>query len=263
MRRSTIWSVDSEKQVREGPLSWVRNSRVSLRFIAAAALLATAGAAAADILVVRSSGPSAKSYPPGKRLPESARITLKAADQLTVLDGRGTRTIRGPGTFTAGTARVAAAAAPAPAPGQRRARIGAVRGPGSTELRPPTIWHVDVSKSSAVCLADLSPPTLWRSDPAEALTLKVSGAGGAAHEIDWAAGDSTVAWPAELPVADGAAYRLSGKEGGEAVALTFRTLPQKPGGLEDMASSLIRNGCTAQLDLLIETVRLPDEAPAG
>ncbi|MEO7178433.1 MAG: hypothetical protein ABIW83_06285, partial [Allosphingosinicella sp.] len=82
-------------------MSWGPSKGVG-RPLLAAALLITASAATADILVVRSSGPSAKSFPPGRRLPESARISLKTSDQLIVLDGRGTRIIRGPGTFTAG-----------------------------------------------------------------------------------------------------------------------------------------------------------------
>ena len=34
-------------------------------------------------------------------------------------------------------------------------------------------------------------------------------------------------------------------------------------GLEDLASLLIKNNCGAQLDLLIETVAVPDAAPAN
>jgi hypothetical protein len=34
-------------------------------------------------------------------------------------------------------------------------------------------------------------------------------------------------------------------------------------GLEDMAQSLIKAGCNAQLDLLIQTVALPDGNPKG
>jgi hypothetical protein len=40
--------------------------------------------------------------------------------------------------------------------------------------------------------------------------------------------------------------------------LRFRTMPAAPAGLEDMAQTLIRNRCEAQLDLFIETVKLPE-----
>jgi hypothetical protein len=241
-------------------LSWLASS-FTLRHFAAAALLVTATAAAADILVVRSTGPSAKSFPPGKRLPENALLTLKASDQLVVLDGRGTRTLRGPGTFTAGAASAGRVASAAPVM-QRRARIGAVRGPGDGALRPPSIWHADVTRSANVCVAQSGALTLWRAEAAAPLTLSVSRVGGGpARQLSWEAGASTLPWPPDLVLADGAQYRLSWPGAAAPTTLTFRTLPQKPAGLEDMASSLIRNECAAQLDLLIETVRLPDEIP--
>lgn len=236
-------------------MSW-GPSRAVARPLLAAALLLTASAAAADILVVRSSGPSAKSFPPGKRLPESARISLKASDQLVVLDGRGTRIIRGPGIFTAGAPAVGRIASAAPAV-QRRARIGAVRGVESGELRPPSIWHVDVARSSNFCVADPSKVTLWRADVAAALTLNIGGAGGRAKQLSWQPGSSTLAWPSDLPVGDGAEYRLSWSGGSVPTTIRFRTVPAKPAGLEDMAQTLIRNQCDAQLDLFIDTVKLP------
>lgn len=236
-------------------MSW-GPSRAFARPLIAAALLATAGAAWADILVVRSSGPSARSFPPGKRLPESARISLRASDQLVVLDGRGTRIIRGPGTFTAGAPAAGRIASAAPIV-QRRARIGAVRGVGTGELRPPSIWHVDVARSSNFCVADASKVTLWRADAAGALTLNIGGPGGRSKRLSWQPGSSTLAWPSDLPVADGAEYRLSWSGGSVPTSLRFRTVPAKPAGLEDMAQTLIRNQCDAQLDLFIDTVKLP------
>ena len=252
-------------------MSWDPNKLKMRHIVAAVLLVGGATAAAADILVVRAIGPSAKSYPPGKSLPANARITLRANDQLTVLDGKGTRTLRGPGTFTpGGPARAATGttlgALTAGQP-QRRARIGAVRGPGSSAPRPNTIWHIDVSKSSTVCLADPNSVTLWRADSTQPVALTVTRArDGARREVMWDAGESTLLWPAEMPVADGADYRLTWPGGTLPTTLKFKTLPGTPAGLEQMASWLIRNGCDAQLDLLIETVKLPDDPttpPAG
>lgn len=238
---------------------WDPSKRKGACCALAALLLAAPAAAAADILVVRSLGPSAKSFPPGKRLAETARITLKAQDQLVVLDGRGTRTIRGPGSFVAGTPAVRTASA-APVQ-QRRARIGAVRGPGDGEVRPPSIWHVDVAKSSNICVADGAGVTLWRAAAADPVTLTIAAADGTSRTVEWEGGASTVSWPEGLSTSDGAKYRLSWDGSAEPTVLTFKALPKRPAGLEDMASSLITSGCEAQLDLLIETVRLPDDAP--
>ena len=243
-------------------MSW-GPSKAPLRALFAAALLATASAAIADILVVRSTGPSAKSFPPGKRLAEGSRVVLKANDSLDLLDGRGTRTLRGPGTFVAGAAS-GRTASNVPVT-QRRARIGAVRSVGGGELRPPSIWHVDVSQSSTVCVAEPNKVTLWRSDASGPATLNVMRtSGGAATKVNWEAGSSTVAWPAGLAIADNSEFRLSTAGAPAPTTIKFRILPQRPVGLEDMASFLMTNQCAAQLDLFIETVRLPDEAaPAG
>jgi hypothetical protein len=233
------------------------NSRYAL---AAAALLLASTAAAADILVVRSVGPSSRAYPPGKHLPDNARLTLQAADQLILLDGRGTRMLRGPGTFAAGAAPTQVASVPVQT--QRRARIGAVRGVEGGTLRPPSLWHVDIARSTDVCVADPAGLTLWRADTTTALPLTVTRlSDGASRRVAFEPGASTAAWPADLPPADAARYRLDG--GARPTALTLHALSARPGGLEDMASALIAKGCAAQLDLLIETVRLPDAAPPG
>ena len=226
----------------------------------AAILLATGTAALADILVVRSTGPSAKSFPPGKRLPEGSRIVLKANDSIDLLDGRGTRTLRGPGTFVAG-ASAGRVAGNVPVT-QRRARIGAVRGVGDGELRPPSIWHVDVAKSSAFCVAEPDKVTLWRSDASAPALLNIARAsGGRTTTVNWEAGSSTLAWPEALGISDNSEFRLSTPGSASATLIKFRILPQRPVGLEDMASFLMTNQCEAQLDLFIETVRVPDETP--
>jgi hypothetical protein len=243
-------------------MSWGRSKMRKMHLAAAvlAASIATA-AASADILVVRSTGPSAKNFPPGKSLPDNGRITLQANDKLVVLDGRGTRELKGPGSFTPGgpaqaasrTAGLSGIAAP-----QRRARIGAVRSVGLSQPKSPTIWHIDVTKSSTVCLADPANVTLWRADASQPVTLKIAGNEGANGEVSWPAGASTIEWPSGVAIKEGADYRLTWGASGQS-SLKFKTLPSKPIGLEDMASSLIRNDCQAQLDLLIETVKLPDD----
>ena len=53
----------------------------------AAALLAGIGSTAmAQNMVVRSTGPSASSFPAGKKLANNSRITLKNLDRITILE---------------------------------------------------------------------------------------------------------------------------------------------------------------------------------
>ena len=233
-------------------MSWVP-SKAKARHLLVLALAATASAASADILILRADGPSAKSFPPGRKLPDNARLTLKASDELIVLDSRGTRTIRGPGNFIAGVAPPARTAAAEPVM-QRRARVGAVRGVPN-ENRPPSMWHVDVAKSSTMCVADPKAVTLWRPDGTRPVTLTIAAPGGATQSLRWEEGNQTLAWPAALPVADGARYRLSWEGNAAPTEIVFKALPQMPSGLDDTASVLLANDCSAQLDLFINTVR--------
>ena len=235
------------------------------RLAALSALLASATTAtAADILVVRSSGPSARSYPPARRLPENARIALKAGDQLMLLDARGTRLLRGPGTFSASGSAGPQIASAQPVQTDRRARIGAVRGVEGGELRPPSLWQVDMTRSGNVCVADPAAIALWRKDAGAALPVTITRVSdGRSRRVAFEAGAASARWPADLPLADGAGYRLAWAGRTRPTTLTFRTLAARPAGLQDMAATLIRNDCAAQLDLLVETVRLPDRAPAG
>lgn len=240
---------------------------MKLRALSAAMLLvAGTGVASADVLVVRASGPSAKDFPAGKSLADNARISLKANDSIVLLDSRGTRTLRGPGTFTPSSAAVAnnrsAIAAAATNSGARRARIGAVRSVVAAEPRSPSIWHVDVSKSSTVCLADAQNVKLWRPDASQAVKLTLSRAG-KDETIDWPAGQSVLDWPADMAIAEDATYRLRWTGAASPTTLRFRTLPARPEGLETLATSLIQNDCQAQLDLLVETLKVPDSQPNG
>lgn len=256
-------------------MSWTRNSK-TWAGIAALMTVALAGAAAAETLVVRSSGPSARSYPPGKAIPEAQKIVLKANDLVVILDGRGTRTLKGPGTFSPTVASSEATdsrttfAALVSQRSERRARIGAVRGatlanPGAT--RSPNLWFVDMERSSSMCVTDPASLTMWRAESAEPATVAVTRlSDGKAENVEWLRGQSTRAWPESLPVSDGAEYRLTWPGQMQPTKLKFVVLGTNPqGGLENMAAALIKNGCEAQLDLLIETVAIPEAAtqPAG
>ena len=241
------------KPVREVTLSWGRN-RLKLSRAAIAALLVTgAASAAANVLVVRSSGPSAKSYAPGRSLPDNARLQLRPGDTVVVLDARGTRTFRGPGNFSP-SAAVQAGTQTVQGNSGRRARIGAVRSavivPTAT---PTTIWDVDASQSGTMCLASSSGVRLWRPDSSQAATLTVTGPNGASQTVAWPAGAATVSWPTAVPITSGAEYQL--RQSGSPVPsrILVKTLQSRPSDIQAVAEALIRNECREQLDLLVDT----------
>ena len=227
--------------------------------------------AAAETIVVRASGPSAKGYPPGRKLADSGTVSLKAGDVVTLLDGRGTRTLRGPGTFgltasaSSGTDSRNTLASLLETKRVRRARTGAVRGGVGEDTpapRSPNLWYVDISQPSTACVPDPANVQLWRPDIGKAVTLTIAPAkGGAGTPVNFAAGEAVTSWPAALPVTEGAQYRLSWSGLAKPVDIGFALMSGAAGGLETMASSLIAKKCDAQLALLAETVALPDPTP--
>jgi hypothetical protein len=112
-----------------------RLHRWRLRAVAAALMLLTPAVAAADMLVLRSSGPTATQFRPGSRIADGRRIQLRQGDRLLVLDGRSTRSILGPTSFVAGSRRIASADL-LRTWRQRgvRSRSGAVRGEPATRV---------------------------------------------------------------------------------------------------------------------------------
>lgn len=212
-----------------------------------AALIASTASAAA-VLVVRSSGPSSAAYPPGKALPEASMLRLKASDMVVLLDSRGTRTLQGPGNFSASaSAAPTSGAGTAAGTSARRVRLGAVRGYGSRN-----VWQADLGRSGTVCVANPSELTLYRPDasrPADVILTDV--ASGAKAQVHFDADQWDAPWPSSVPVTSGARFAVSGAVPPQ--TMTVRFLSPVPSGLEGMAQSLIRADCQAQLDVLIAT----------
>ncbi|HEY7808863.1 MAG TPA: hypothetical protein VIA98_00615 [Allosphingosinicella sp.] len=223
--------------------------------LAAAAGFAAASPAAANVLVVRSSGPSAKSYPPGYSFPDAAQVSLRPGDVMIVLGGQATRTLRGPGTFpvSAGATKLAMAS------GARRGRFSAMR---AGEVPPaPSVWHLDVSQSGTFCVPDGGKVQLWRADASEKVSLTLAPATGAARTVEWPAGKDVLDWPKELPVAGDAAYEVRSSGSADTAKLVFASVGAAPKDEQGLAEALIAKGCRNQLDTLLETV--PDEGSAG
>ena len=136
---------------------------------AAAAVVLSSTAAVASVVVVRSLGPSSKAYPPGKTLPESAKITLQGGDVVTVLSPNAAQTLRGPGNFTAGEVSLASAAA-------KRGRFGALR--TAEVANNPSIWDLDVTQSGKMCVTAAGQAQLWRPNTDSAAKIVIRSADG-------------------------------------------------------------------------------------
>src|SRR5215213_5575954 len=165
---------------------------------AAIAVALSSSAAMANVVVVKSLGPSAKAYPPGKTLPESAKISLQGGDVLTVLGPASAQTLRGPGSFDAKQVALASAAG-------QRGRFGALR--AAEVAHNPSVWDIDASQSGKICVSDASKLQLWRPDIETPATVQIRSSDGKSQELSWAAGSALTAWPAALPINNGASYQ--------------------------------------------------------
>lgn len=235
----------------------------SRTFAAVALMAASFGcnmAAHAQAVVIRSTGPSAAAYPMGRKLPAGAAVTLKAGDQVTVIDGAGSRVLAGPGSFRIDNAvnRDAASGANTAlaaliARGGARTRTGAVRGDAEvpTEpVRPDNVWYVDVSRGGTVCIADPAQVVLWRPNPAETGNGTLYGADNTPAEVTFRAGSAIKLWPmATLPVVDGQTYRFTSPLG-QTVKITTRVLADVPKEPVAVAAMLAEKGCTGQIEVL-------------
>ena len=253
--------------------------RVFAPALAVCALLAAgAGAAQAQSIVVRSTGPSATSHPKGQRLPRSAVITLRAGDIVTILDKVGTRVLRGPGTFRLDAAvvrdngvvaRLARSLGDPASVGSTR-RTGAVRGLGPTTgnasaapmpdtIWADTIWLADVDAGGPFCVPKGSRAYLWRSSTGTGR----SGSLGTADNrlkvnVQWPAQAAGTAWPVgALPLADGSTYRFIG-EGPASRQADFRIVSLDPavlpGDAAGLGALLLDKGCTVQFDWLASSL---------
>jgi hypothetical protein len=218
----------------------------TLAFIGLAGTALVAGTATAANIVVRSAGPSAKTYAPGKALPDSASIVLRPGDMVTILGPNSARTLRGPGTFTAASANRTQLAMAA----GRRSRFGAMR--TGDVVKNPSIWDVDVTQSGKMCVNDPAKLAMWRPTADSEATLNIRTKDGKAVPVAWAAGKTTAAWPANLPVTEGAEYQLEWPNSADKSAVSFVLVPGAPADLVGAAKVLLDKGCQNQLDLLVD-----------
>ena len=229
----------------------------------AGAGLALAAPASAGV-VVKSSGPSAGQYPVGKKIADSASITLKAGDSVTVLTGNGTRVIKGAGTHRVaerGTSKRSTFAVLTRQRSGARVRTGAVRaGTSAVAATNPNLWNLDVTQGGKMCVADSGALNLWRADTGAEATYMFGRTNSDFHvHVTFDEGVSQASLTDEdLPLSTGQAYTLTGPNGGAPNTVEFVVLDAVPEGPEEMAAALAANGCQSQLDLLADTMMIAE-----
>lgn len=242
-------------------MRWIDGKKI-VRAAGVATLLAAAGAASAEIVVVRATGPSAARFRLGTVLSETQTINLPSPrDELTLLSDTRSWTLKGPGM-------VPVRGVPAPrvrtqprlilANGTRE-RVGAVRGVTGASLERPNLWMVDVAQPGPACLIDPTAIALWREDETAAATTTITNSEGTSTTVDWVAGEETRLWPETLAYAAGGTYRMA-TTGSAPVAVVLTPLDVAPETVPETAGVLIRLGCNAQLDVLMSQVESAADA---
>ncbi|HVF84224.1 MAG TPA: hypothetical protein VM913_08665 [Sphingomicrobium sp.] len=213
-------------------------------FLLSALMLSAISSATAAVIVVRSSGPSAAQYPTGKSLPDNARVSLRGGDTLVLLDAKGSRTLRGPGSFpvAAGASKAAPTsfAALVAQGSSRRGRVGAVR----PMPFPRQLWHASVDRPETFCFVQPNAIRLHRNDVTSerSVTVRDLSSGKSASQ-SFAARQQLADWPAAVPLRDGGHYRIGSVE--------LHAKAVQPGsGFVDLGRALIEAGCNEQLNLL-------------
>ncbi len=208
---------------------------------AAIAIALSSTAALANVVVVKSLGPSAKAYPPGKTLPANAKISLQGGDVVTVLGPSSAKTLRGPGNFDASQMSLASAAG-------QRGRFGALR--AGEVAHNPSIWDIDVSQSGKVCVTNASKVQLWRPDSDGSASVQIHSSDGQSQKLSWAQGKAITGWPTALPIKNGQ-YQIEWSDTGDKSNVEVVNVGSVPSDLVATAQVLIQNGCQNQLDLLV------------
>ena len=222
--------------------------RKPMLLAAAAAIAALSTPGVANVVVVKSLGPSSKAYPPGKTLPESAKISLQGGDVITVIGPSSAQILRGPGNFDARQVALSSAAG-------QRGRFGALR--AADVAHNPSIWDIDVSAGGKVCVAEASKLQVWRADSETPITVQIRSSDGRSEALSWAAGKALAPWPASLPIKSGSQYSVEWPDGGDTSKLDVVTIASPPNDLVGAAQILVEKGCQKQLDLLVESASKP------
>lgn len=237
--------------------------RFGLTATAAIMAVAMVGTAAAQSMVVRSTGPSAAKYPTGTKLKTTDKLTLVSGDKVVLMQQGKTRTLSGPGTFGAtgtiqasqsmgGTVTRMLAKGP-----QMRSRGGFSRGPGEeapAETRAPNLWLLDYRETGTFCVADPASLLLWRPQMDSDQLLRIDQ--GERHAtVAFVEGANFRKWPTDtVPVQYGVDYRLSGAGLTAPVTVRFAQIDAAPDTVEGSIEMLMAKSCSPQLNRLVDTM---------
>jgi len=248
-------------------MSWAQNKSAVLRAAAVGAaltgLVGGAVALAEPAIIVKS---TVKDYKVGSKIDDEATITLASGDRVSVLTTKGSRTMKGPGTFVVGAnpksnrsrfTNIKRRGA------STRSEAGATRSAITADAggRPlsPKVFYIDVTRSGRFCLSNTQDVSLWRPYEGRAASYIVNGPDLEEPVSVFFSERKIVAPPEEqtLALTGGVTYSITGGEAGEGPAMTLANvtivdLGQEYERADQLAQALFDNGCMAQFEVISE-----------
>lgn len=219
-----------------------------LAIVLVAAALVAGAADAGEVVVIASNLPGVAA---GAVIEGERTVELGAGQRIAVVTGTG-RAISRSGPYTG---PLAAEAGPADrslvealsrlvSTGKKGgAELGAIRAPG--KAAPPDPWMIDAARAGDQCVIEGRAPVLWRANALRPESLVINGATDAAVLV-WPAAAETLAWPAALPLADRASYRLRLGASGEGRELVLHLVPPSLPTEAHRAAFMAERGCLGQ-----------------
>ncbi|MFO1155045.1 MAG: hypothetical protein U1E42_15505 [Rhodospirillales bacterium] len=123
---------------------------------------------------------------------------------------------------------------------------------GDEAVNPPDVWALNVLRSETACLPPGGGPVLWRphaETQLEVILLHLST--GREATVTFSPGETTAAWPAEVPILDGGVYVIRDVPNQWERRLLVRLIPLDRGNAVEQAAWMSDMGCIRQAKALV------------
>ncbi len=242
------------------------NYRHIVFFLASVVLIAgLPRSAVAKAVLISAQGPNSSKYAVGSVFPDTKEFDLRSGDVLTILDAKGTRTLRGPfkGRINSTSSTKAAPISLHDvliASNEKRWRVAALRQLSNdatiavteeSRKRTPieNLWQLELGYQGDWCFQSGDDVSLARKETGLGDELRVIDETGIARSTRWRAGDASVPWPGDEPPTDGQSYTISTTSSASSL-VTVHLLESSADEVSEMAHFFLDHNCFAQLDFL-------------
>lgn len=218
-------------------------------------------AQAAQLIVVASSAPTLK---PGQVVNSGAPIDIPDGASVTLVSRSGkTVTLKGPHAGPAGIgggnsedARLIASLSGLFAgSGKETSSLGTMR--AAVKRAPPNDpWVINIEVHGDHCVPAKGPVKLWRANSKKARILILKNLGDKTKaKADWPTGASTLIWPSQVTLKEGAYYLARLKNSRTARRLILHLVPENIPTDAHRVAWMADNGCQKQAKLLLARLR--------